>query len=113
MSESDGSSADLELGSGHAEDANWDDWTGDEDDGDMAVKSLFCDVTLPSAEAAFDYDAKHHNFDLRKYKKEVGTQTAPHSLVRNAGCCLLVQSVTASKPRYRSSFRHDAFRIYI
>jgi hypothetical protein len=51
------------------EDNTWEDW---EDDERGPVKSLFADATFPAVEDALAYDAAHHGFDLRQYRKQVG-----------------------------------------
>lgn len=53
------------------QDEEWEEWDGDEEEDD-AARSLFCDVVLPSPEAAFEYDATHYGFDIRQFKIEVG-----------------------------------------
>lgn len=51
------------------QDEEWEEWDGDEEEDD-ATRSLFCDVVLPSPEAAFEYDATHYGFDIRQFKIE-------------------------------------------
>ncbi|WIA42932.1 hypothetical protein OEZ86_008845 [Tetradesmus obliquus] len=51
------------------QDDEWEEWDGDEEEDD-ATRSLFCDVVLPSPEAAFEYDATHYGFDIRQFKIE-------------------------------------------
>jgi hypothetical protein len=58
------------------EDDVWDEDWG-EDEGQACV-SLFSDfVVLPSVQACCEYDARHHEFDLRKYIYTVRTCALP------------------------------------
>ena len=55
---------------------DWSDW-GEDDEEQLATKSLFSETILPSAKDALDYDAREHGFDLRLFRIEVG-QRNPH-----------------------------------
>ncbi len=48
---------------------DWDDWQDEEE----PAQSLFSTMVLPSAAAAFDFDAQQSGFDLRAYRKQVLT----------------------------------------
>jgi hypothetical protein len=56
-----GSSSDTED-----EESQWESWENEESDG-APVKSLFDDAKFRTAEAAINYDAETHRFDLRQF----------------------------------------------
>ncbi|KAF6259626.1 S-adenosyl-L-methionine-dependent methyltransferase [Scenedesmus sp. NREL 46B-D3] len=61
-------SEDEQLQTGQ-QDEEWEEWDGDDEEED-ATRSLFCDVVLPTPEAAFAYDATHYGFDIRQFRIE-------------------------------------------
>ena len=53
------------------EEQEWEDW--EDDPGatfEEEAQSLFDSTRLPSAEAVFQYDAKHHDFSLLAYRQQ-------------------------------------------
>eukprot|EP00775_Hariotina_reticulata_P002332 gene2332-2640_t len=61
------SESDIEIS--EQADGEWQDWDNDDEEND-ATKSLFSDAVLPSPEAAFEHDGRHHSFDIRQFKIE-------------------------------------------
>ena len=46
------------------------DWSDEDND---PAQSLFSDQKLPNSAAAIAHDAKHHNFDLARFRTQVST----------------------------------------
>jgi hypothetical protein len=69
------SESDVELN--EEADGEWEEWDDDDEESD-ATRSLFSDAVLPSPEAAFEHDARHHNFDIRQFKIEVSEGVVYH-----------------------------------
>ena len=53
---------------------NYNDWESDGDADDAPVKSLFCDVLLPSVQAQLDFDRQTFDFDLKNIITEMNLQ---------------------------------------
>ncbi len=53
------------------EEESWEDWQAGEGEDEDATKSLFDNTVLPSVEAALEYDARTHGFDLPRLRSEV------------------------------------------
>ena len=49
------------------EEGDWEEWESDGGDEGEPAMSLFCGTKCASPEAAMDYDAQHHNFDIRQF----------------------------------------------
>lgn len=66
------SSAALPVESSEGEEEQeWEDWEDDQGaDFEEEAQSLFDSTRLPSAEAVFEYDAEHHDFNLLAYKHQ-------------------------------------------
>ncbi len=53
------------------EEEAWEDWQAGEGEDEDATQSLFDDTVLPFVEAALEYDARTHGFDLPRLRSEV------------------------------------------
>lgn len=70
------SSNDEDSGS-DVNEGDWADWRSQDDDGEEATCSLFDGAVLPSPDAALDYDASTHSFDLRQFRIQVQDPSHP------------------------------------
>lgn len=64
------SSSNDEDSASEVNEGDWADWHSQDDDGE-ATCSLFDGAVLPSPDAALDYDASNHSFDLRQFRLQV------------------------------------------
>jgi hypothetical protein len=89
--------------SGEDDRAEWEDWEGasgdEQEEGEPEVKSLFDDALLPSAEAAFEHDAAHSGFDIRRYRVEVRPPRSRPRQRRGAAAHSEGPSLPVSPPR--------------
>ena len=67
MSEEESEITGVESEDDAEEDGQWEDWESGGDGEGEPAKSLFCDSILENPEAAMDFDAQNHQFDIRKF----------------------------------------------
>ena len=88
------SSSDEDI---QSEQNDWEDWRVQDDDSEQATYSLFDDIMLPTADAAMDYDASSHGFDLRKFRVQV-RRPCPLPLTFASPTTQLIHARTLAQP---------------